>query len=1308
MKKKQTVQELLRLCCAVCGPLSREEVGQFFSPGVVVEALGKTAPLLRLATQPDYPRLKRIYEGAPALQRLCEAVMARRSAEQLSYRSAIPEDARCISAARYALVQGNAMEFQRLHRLYRGIPRLGAPPEAPRMEFWDGVLGEAWLGSDLLPAGVAREEIRVLVAKRYLLQPLPEDMKMDAETLPALLRLGWGMLRADMHLKPTAAAQAAEDETADEIALAARAYWNTWAGSWENAQRAFLRLFRSREAQALSVAVPYGVGLLLMGCIVAIRAHAPERTVSLWIRLARDIALSALPEPDSDARVDLCSFFDSLSLWDSIENRGSRHFSLPPHAGALGSIPLAMGARAIVRNTGVELPLTRLIEDILAVHARGLHLLAFYAATALAYAPGVTEEDIAALSDVRKCCSFKPLFNRSSKKKDRVPDLRLEQLITIVDSQRGSAPRWLYWDVALDRQGVISRIEPRLVERRPQSAGQKLELEAVTDPTLLDCQDKRDLAVVALVRSLQSEQLRGIPLLAEALVGHPRVRLIEGSYHRVVQVEATRPIIRTALESFSLKLTLDARQFYRLRVEESRLTIPAFSARMQSLVDYFSHGPISIDLARVEQARWLIARLAEYFTFEGPMPDSLMEYTPSTPQFIIHSSVYDNGYLFDLDVKHHPSCSEYDMPGKGERALLLTVEGEPTCIIRDFEEEISAACALVDRCPTLCSTKSEDYQWLFLSAGEALQAMQELGAQGVRMQWQATPALEIIEPQESSLRLRVLAEHADWLEIGADLPVEEQLVLSLSELLELYERRSGSFLPLGGARYLHLPAELEEQVQRLAESVHREQNKNYALPLAALPGFVSEWQGAALPAALVERQAVLGACDRAPVPAGFVGELRDYQLAGFRWLLARARAGLGACLADDMGLGKSVQTLALMLELAAEGPSLIIAPASLSTNWQAESARFAPSLRVFTWAQLKSDPQPLSAGDALVTTYGQLVANEAYFLGTKWNVIVLDEAQYIKNPASRRAQVACRLSASYRLALTGTPVENSLLDLWSIMHFLNPALLGSRASFAHAERGDTNRIRRRTAPLILRRRKEEVLPQLPPISEVVISVDLSAEERALYESCRRRAVSRVRSGSEPLSLLAELTRLRRLCCHGKLALESFTGDSSKLKSMAQLVEDLLAADHSVLIFSQFTDVLDLAQETLEDLGYCTLRLDGATPPAQRGEHVRLFQEGAARIFLISLKAGGVGLNLTAADYVILLDPWWNPAAEAQAASRSHRLGQNNPVTLCRLIARDTIEERIMQMHEAKQALAESVIHEGAMPLETLQELLLQC
>ena len=1234
--------------------------------------------------------------------------MALRTADTLSYSAPLPENLRCIAAARYALLSGDVEEFRRLHRLFRGIPRIGVRPDTPRPEFWDGVLGEEWLGSELLPVGQAREEICALQASRYMLRALPDGLSPELQKLPYMLSLGWGLLRADMQLKPRPSEKLEEEKTRDEDVLVARAYWNLWAGSWENAFRGFLRLFRSREAQVYAAAEPHGGAVLLVACITAIRAHAPERTVQLWLSIARELALRSLSEHDEEDREDITAFFEALSLWDAVENRGGRHFDIPPRHGPLASIPMAMGALAIMRHTGIHLPIPRLVHDIRLVHRRGLKLLAFYACSSLLQAPGVPAEELAALKEVGSDCSFRPLYDKTRKKRSKAVDEQWNQLVSIMENQRHHQ-RWLYWDIALDRYGYLTRLEPRLVEKRPQAPGKRLALDDVQDPALLDCQDKQDLAVLSLARALETKQLRGVPLIAEALVGHPRVRLVEGSYHRPVQMKAIPPVIQAAMETFTLKLTLDVKQFSRFtRTEDdSGLAIPAFSARMQMVVDYFSHGEVELNLTHTEQLRWLLARLREFFTIEGHVPESLLELTPAEPQFMVHASVYDSGYLFDLDVKHHPDCSAHDIPGQGEHVLLLSPHGEPTCVVRDFSAELRAAQALAERSPALRAVAAEDFQWLLPTPGDVLQAVHDMGIQGVPVQWQsATPPLQIVEPRHEGLTLRVLAEKTDWLELGASLVVDEQLVLELSELMELYERRSGHFLPLDEKRYLHMSPILEEQLQRLAEALRRERRR-YVLPMVALPGFAAQWQGEALPKAVLSRAVELESCRNAAPPEGLTVALRDYQLEGYRWLLARAKIGLGACLADDMGLGKTLQTLALMLELAADGPSLVVAPASLCSSWHAEAARFAPGLHMLSCAELKGEQAAaLQAGDVVVATYGQLSMNEELFCGIAWNTVALDEAQAIKNPSSRRAVVACNLSARVRVCLTGTPVENGLLDLWSLMRFLNPALLGPRADYARTGRVDPSRVSRMTAPFILRRTKEEVLPELPPLTEVVMSIELSDDERALYESCRRKARSRARSsGSDPAALLAELTRLRRLCCHGKLALESYAGESSKLRTMSQVVQELLAADHSVLIFSQFTDVLDLAQEMLASQGISLLRLDGGTPPARRGEQVRLFQEGEARVFLISLRAGGVGLNLTAADYVILLDPWWNPAVEAQAASRSHRHGQNNPVTLCRLIARDTVEERIMQLHEAKQALAESVIHEGSMPLEMLRELL---
>ena len=1308
MEKQYITPELLRWCCAACGPLSRDEVGHFAPSGEVDSVMPKNQPLWRLDPQPPLSSVKNKFDSSSKLRQLCAAIMAMRTADRLNYSVPLPEHLRCIAAARYALLMGNMDDFRRLHRIFRRMPRLGSPPDSPRPEFWDGLLGPDWLGVQHLPVGMAKEEICALQAARYMLRELPTDVKMDVERLPYFLSLGWGLLRADMQLKPRPSERSPESTARDENVLVARAYWNLWAGSWENAFREFLRLFRAREAQVSTVADPYGGAILLVACIAAIRSHAPVRTVTTWLSVARGVMLRALSESDVDERADIAAFFDSLALWDSVENRGSRHFVIPPLHGPLASIPLAMGAQAIMRHTGVHLPIERLVRDIRRVHSRGLNLLAFYAYSSLLQAPGVHASVLNPLRDLASSCSFKPLFDKSPKRRSKVVEEQWRQLISIVENQRGGQ-RWLYWDITLDRKGALSRLEPRLVERRPQAPGKLIALDDVQDPALLDCQDKQDLAVLSLARALENRQLRGVPLIAEVFVGHPRVRIVQGNYHRAVQVEASVPIIRASAGAQTLTLSLDVAQFSRFQVPEegARVYVPAFTARMQMLVDYFSHGSISLSLAHTEQLRWLIARLRENFVIEGRIPDNLLELEPTAPQFIIHASVYDNGYLFDMDVKHYPGSSAHDIPGQGDRTQLITLEdGTQKCVVRDFEAELRAARVLAERSPVLSSTTAEDFQWLLPTQGDALQAICDLADSGVSVQWPtAVPPLSMVEPQQQSLHLSVLAEHADWLEIGAHLVVNEKLTLELQELMDIYERRSGNFLPLNGKEYLRATPELAEQLERLSECVRRK-GKRYVLPLVAIPGLAHQWVGAELPEPILSRVELLKECSNAPAPAGLTTPLRDYQLEGFRWLLSRARAGLGSCLADDMGLGKTLQALALMLELAPEGPSLVVAPASLSSNWQAEAARFAPTLRFLSCSMLRGEqPSTLQAGDVVVATYGQVTSNEELLCGVEWCVVALDEAQAIKNPASRRAEVACCLKAKARLCLTGTPVENELLDLWSLMHFLNPTLLGPKTPYARAGKVNPERVRRMTAPFILRRKKEDVLPQLPPLMEVQVNIDLSEEERSLYEGCRRKARAHVRSGGSAAALLTELTRLRRICCHGRLALDTFSGDSSKLRTMLQLVRDLLEADHSVLIFSQFTDVLDLAEAALDAQNIHSLRLDGGTPPHKRGERVQLFQEGAARVFLISLRAGGVGLNLTAADYVILLDPWWNPAVEAQAASRSHRHGQNNPVTVCRLIARDTVEERIMQMQEAKLALAESVIHEGSMPLETLRELL---
>lgn len=1307
MEIDQTAAEMMRWCCAACGPLSREDVGRFFAHKQAVPLKLKNGAYWELPSQPSLPTVKKKYEESAMLRQLCAAIMAQRTADTTN---SLPEQLRCIAAARYALLVGATDEFRRLHRLYRGMPRIGVQPDSPRPEFWDAVLGPEWQGVELLPVGLAREEIYALRVSRYTLCAQPPELEPYMEKLPYILTLGWGLLRADLEHKPRPSGKEVSPSSRDEDVLLARAYWNLWAGSWENAYRVFHRLFRSSESHLISVADPHGGAVLLAACIAAIRAHAPDRTVAMWIGYARTLLLRALSGSDVEARADIAAFFDSLTLWDAVENRGRRHVNLPPETGPLAALPLAMGSRAIIRNTGVRLPVDRLVSDIRQVYDRGLKLLAFYAASSLEIASGVEPTALAPVRDIIEDCSFKPLYEKTGKRSTKATDEQWKHVISIVEHSRNNQ-RWLYWDLVTDHEGCILRVEPRVVERRPQATGKKVTLDDVQDPALLDCQDVKDMAVLTLARTLESKQLRGVPLVSEALVGHPRIRLVDGPYHRPMRVEGIRPVITAKVETFTLKLTLDVKQFTRVQVvaDEPCLMLPTFNPRSQMLVDYFSNGPVTLNLTHTEQLRWFLSRLQEFFSIVGDVPDELMNLTPMKPLFVMHASVYDHGYLFDLDVLPYPEAPMHDIPGQGERVQLMKLPGGvQKCVVRDFEIEVNAARELAENCPTLHEAESEDYQWLLITPGEALQATFELNAAGVEVKWPtAAPPLQMVEPLQQSLRFTVRKQCDEWMEVDARLKVDEKQTLSLTRLMELYEQRSGNFLPLEEKRYLHLSPVLAEQMLRLSESLAKK-GRRYVLPSVALPGFVEAWQGPSLPAPLLEYVALLESCAEAPAPRGITTELRDYQLEGYRWMLSRARMGLGVCLADDMGLGKTLQALALVVELAEQGPSLVVAPASLSSNWLMETAQYAPGLRVLTCAEVRNAPElPLQSGDLVVITYGQLTTHESVFVDVPWNLVVLDEAQAIKNPTSRRAEVACRLHARARVCLTGTPVENSLVDLWSLMQFMNPALPGSREFYAIAAAGksDPSRVRRITAPFILRRKKEDVLPQLPPLTEIQLMTEFSDEERSIYESYRRKLRSRLRADREPAALLSEIMRLRRLCCHAGLVESSYTGESSKLRTMLRLVQELLSANHSVLIFSQFTDVLDLVEESLYTLQIPALRLDGGTPPKQRGAQVRLFQEGKAQVFLISLRAGGVGLNLTAADYVILLDPWWNPAVEAQAVSRSHRFGQNNPVTLCRLITRDTIEERILQMHDSKLALAESVVPEGIMPLAELRELL---
>ena len=410
-----------------------------------------------------------------------------------------------------------------------------------------------------------------------------------------------------------------------------------------------------------------------------------------------------------------------------------------------------------------------------------------------------------------------------------------------------------------------------------------------------------------------------------------------------------------------------------------------------------------------------------------------------------------------------------------------------------------------------------------------------------------------------------------------------------------------------------------------------------------------------------------------------------------------------------MGLGKTLQALAILLHRATLGPALVIAPTSVTRNWLSEVLCFAPTLRthLFGPGNRAETLKDLGPFDLVICTYGLLPIEIESLEKISWSTIVLDEAQAIKNASTQRWKAAVRLQGDYKILTTGTPIENHLSELHALFQFINPGLLGSAQRFhvkfadpisKQRDAGAHARLKRLIRPFILRRLKNQVLQDLPPRTDIVLRVEPSMEEVAFYEALRRKAVKNLTKskddtnpGKRSLRILAEIMKLRRACCHPQLVDPKIPLGSSKLELFAQTLEEVLGNGHKALVFSQFVDHLRFIREHLDKAKIPYQYLDGSNPSKKRQQAVEAFQGGEGDVFLISLRAGGTGLNLTAADYVIHMDPWWNPAVEDQASDRAHRLGQQRPVTVYRLVVANTIEEKIVELHHQKRDLADSLL-----------------
>jgi len=580
---------------------------------------------------------------------------------------------------------------------------------------------------------------------------------------------------------------------------------------------------------------------------------------------------------------------------------------------------------------------------------------------------------------------------------------------------------------------------------------------------------------------------------------------------------------------------------------------------------------------------------------------------------------------------------------------------------------------------------------------------------------------------------------SDWFDLDLGVTVAGERISLVPPLLRLLREEpdllrvvrgladSQTFpVALDARRILPVPAgRLKAWLLPLLEFLDEDRprlSRHNAVVLAGLEQQSAQWTGGEELRALGRRlNDFSGLTHHAPAP-GFTATLRPYQQIGLDWLQFLREYGLAGILADDMGLGKTVQTLAhLHLEKAsgrADRPSLVVATTSLMANWRDEAAQFTPGLNVLILHGKDRAERfgEIAAADLVLTTYPLLVRDRETLLAQDWHLLVMDEAQFIKNPKAQSHQVARSLRARHRLSLTGTPLENHLGELWAQFDFLMPGLLGNAKRFTQVFRtpieklGDEEmraRLAERVRPFLLRRTKEQVLKDLPPRTEMVRWVEIEGGQRDLYESLRvafdrklRRALTEQGIGRSQIMIFDALLKLRQICCDPRLvklpAAEALVkkghAHSAKLDTLMEMLVELLDEGRKVLLFSQFTSMLGLIEPELEKRGILYSKLTGQT--RDRETPISDFQEGRVPLFLISLKAGGTGLNLTAADTVIHYDPWWNPAVEEQATARAHRIGQDKPVFVYKLMTQGTVEEKILALQDRKRGLADQLLKQG--------------
>lgn len=826
--------------------------------------------------------------------------------------------------------------------------------------------------------------------------------------------------------------------------------------------------------------------------------------------------------------------------------------------------------------------------------------------------------------------------------------------------------------------------------------------------------------------------------ILQALANHPRL-FIEGAENRTIRCVCAAPRVHiTAVgDNYRYALYPESHPGDNAAVvleNGDRLCIYEFDEAARQLRELFGED-FQVPSAYTQENIDLITRLAHHCCVVSDFPLPLTEtggaVADSTPCIRMLPSTH--GLQVELLVCPFAATGTYYKPGEGPMEIISAVGGELQRHSRNPEAELAAANAIMEKCPALAAVPAEGqtqkWEWL-LNANAAYEFTMQLRdiAAGCRIQWpedQKFVCRRTLTLGNVSLRTN---SYQDWFGVNGEVKLEDsEGTISLYDLIQSAVIDHKRFIALSDGQVVALSDSLRknlEELSRMGELVGGSEKGQLRIS-PFLISFAGHTMGnfghSEISRSCEEWLQTYSAAMQAPhaLPATLNASLRSYQEEGFLWMSRLDAIHAGACLADDMGLGKTVQAISMILSCAAEGPALIVAPTSVCPNWQAELSRFAPSLEceIFGPGDRVQAFRRMQAGRVMITSYGLLQSEQNAFRNMHWRIAVLDEAQAIKNSHAKRSRAALSINADFRLVTTGTPVENNLNELWSIFNFIIPGLLGSRENFqrkyaipietssdeaAHGNDGQrksiTAQLRTLISPFLLRRRKEQVLTELPPKEDIDYYIDLSEPERAFYDKLRRSiAADLEREGDSENQrnerVLCGITMLREAVDHPAMV-EGAGGDglpSSKLEAFLELLKGVLSNDHKVLVFSQFTKFLDIVCRALDENSIRYGYLDGSMSQTERRRAVEEFQNGNVPVFVSSLKAGCLGLNLTQADYVIHLDSWWNPAVENQASDRAYRLGQKKPVTIYHLRVRNTIDEKIRQLHGHKQNLADQML-----------------